>query len=116
VARTGLGQLDGLADRGVGGHAVEEHELEEPELQRGANARIEVAIDVGGDDVVEGQAPLNGPEGELLGQRAIPRLEPASLAVQRPIGVGALAQGAQHHGMRGAAGGAERGEGHRAPR
>ena len=46
VAGAGLGQLDGLADGGVGGHAVEEHELEEPELQRGAHARLELAVDV----------------------------------------------------------------------
>jgi hypothetical protein len=100
----------------VGGHAVEEHELEEPELQRGAHGWIEVAVDVGGDDVVERQAALDRPEGELLGQRPVARLEAPGLAVQRPIGVRAVAQGAQHHGMRGTASGAEGGKGHRAPR
>ena len=48
VARAGLGQLDGLGDRGVGGDAVEEQELEEPELQRGADGRLELAVDVRG--------------------------------------------------------------------
>ena len=116
VARAGLGQLDGLADRGVGGHAVEEHELEEPELQRGAHARIERSIHVRGDDMVERQAPLDRPEGQLLGQRAIARLEAAGLAVQCPIGVRALAEGAQDHGMRGATSRAEGGQGHRPAR
>ena len=46
VARAGLGQLDGLADRGVRGDAVEEQQLEEPELQRGADRRLERALDV----------------------------------------------------------------------
>ena len=80
MAGAGLGQLDGLADGGVGGHAVEEHELEEPELQRRAHGWIEGAIHVGGDDVVERQAPLDGPEGQLLGQRPVARLEAAGLA------------------------------------
>ena len=89
VTWAGLGQLDGLADGGVGGHAVEEHELEEPELQGGAHARLEVTVDVGGDDVVERQASLDRPEGQLLGQRAVARIEAAGLAVQRAVGVGA---------------------------
>ena len=87
-----------------------------PSCSARAHARIERAVDVGGDDVIERQAPLDGPEGQLLGQRAIARLEAAGLAVQRPIGIRALAQGAQHHGVRRAASGAEGGEGHRPPR
>ena len=114
VSRARLGQLDRLADRRVGGHPVEEQQLEEAELQRRADARLERAIDVARDDVVERQAALDGAEGQLLGQRAIARLEAAGLAVQRPIGVGALGQRAQHDGVRGAAGGAEGGERHRA--
>jgi hypothetical protein len=114
VPRAGLGQLDRLADRGVSGDAVEEQELEEAELQRRPDARLERAIDVDGDDVVERQAALDGAEGQLLGQRAIARLEAAGLAVQRSIGVRALGQRAHHHGVRRAAGGAEGGERHRA--
>jgi hypothetical protein len=53
---------------------------------------------VGGDHVVERQAPLDGPEGELLGQRAVAGIQAARLAVQGPIGVGAVAQRAQHDG------------------
>jgi hypothetical protein len=40
VSGAGLGELDGVGDRGVGGHAVEVEELEEPELERGADARL----------------------------------------------------------------------------
>jgi hypothetical protein len=114
VPRARLGQLDGLADRSVRGDSVEEHELEEPELERCAHARLEVAIDVGGDDVVERQAPLDGAEGQLLGEPAVARLEVARLAVQRAVGVGAVGERAQHDGVRGAASGAEGGERHRA--
>jgi len=41
---------------------------------------------MGGDDVVERQAPLDRAEGKLLGQRAVAPLEAAGLAVQRAIG------------------------------
>ena len=41
VAGARLGQLDGLGDRRVRRDAVEEQELEEPELQRGADAGLE---------------------------------------------------------------------------
>ena len=41
VAGARLGELDGLGDGGVLRDAVEEEQLEEPELERGADARLE---------------------------------------------------------------------------
>ena len=46
VAGARLGQLDRLADRGVVGDPVEEQQLVEPELQRGAHGRVELAVGV----------------------------------------------------------------------
>ena len=112
MAGTRLGQLHRLGDRGVVGHAVEEQQLEEPELQRGADGRLEPASRPPGDDVVERQAALDRAEGQLLGQRAVARVQGARLAVQRPVGVGALGEDAQHDRVRGAAGGADGGRGH----
>ena len=54
-----LGQLDGLADRGVGGDAVQERELEDAEPQRGEHGGLELADRAAGqalDHVVERRA------------------------------------------------------------
>jgi hypothetical protein len=100
VAGAGLGELDRLADGRVRRDAVEEHELEEPELERGPDGRLELAVDVLGDHVVEGQASLDGAECQLLGERAVTGVESAGLAVQRAIGEGTVDQCAAHDGVR----------------
>ena len=56
--------------------------------------------------MVERVAPLHRPEGQLLGERAVAPVEPPRLALQRPVGVGALFEDAAHHAKGGLAGGA----------
>ena len=53
VAGARLGELDRLGDRRVRRDAVEEQQLVEPELQRGADARLEPPRRPLGDEVVE---------------------------------------------------------------
>ena len=88
-----------LVDRGVVGHAVQERELEQPEPQRGA-APADRARRRGrprpADDVVERRPALHRAVGQTHGQRAVARIEPARLGVQRAVGVGALLEDAAH--------------------
>jgi hypothetical protein len=62
---------------------------------------------VGGDDVVERQLALDGPERELLGERAVARVQAPRLAVKRAVGVCPLLEYPPNDGERGAAGGAQ---------
>ena len=94
-ARRALGQLDRLADRRVGGDAVQEGELEHAEPQRGEHGGLELRDRPPRqrlDHVVERRAALDDAVGEPHGERAVTRLEAvaARLAVQRAVGVGAL--------------------------
>ena len=94
-ARELLGQLDRLADRRVGGHAVQERELEYAEPERREHGGLEPVDRPAGellDHVVERRAALDGAVGKPRCERAITRVEPAAprLAVKRTVGVGAL--------------------------
>ena len=83
--RVGLGQLDRLADGGVRGHAVQERQLEDAEPQRGQHRRVELGGRPAGqrdDHVVERGDALDGPVGELGGQRR-GRARPAVAAAPR---------------------------------
>jgi hypothetical protein len=111
MARAGLGQLHGLPHGGVVGD-LQEQELEEPELQRRAHGRLELPLGAPRDDVVERESPLHRAEGQLLGQRAVARVEPLRLGVQRPVGVGALGEHPHEHAVGGEAGGADGGRVH----
>ena len=62
----------------------------EAEPQGRGHGRLELPRDVAGGDPRQRPLALHGPEGELLGQRPVARLEVARLALQRPVGVGAL--------------------------
>ena len=107
-----LGQLDRLPHRGVRGDAVQERELEDA---RGAArpARAGRAWPPGGGRAgrSRGRAwrPLDGAVGELLGQRAVARVEPAAarLAVQRAVGPRALLEDAAHDRIRAGARGCD---------
>ena len=68
AARLGLGELDGLPHRRVGGHAIEVGELERAEPQRGHHGGLEAvdrAVRERLDDVVERGAALDGAVREL---------------------------------------------------
>jgi hypothetical protein len=103
--RVPLGERDGLRHRGVGRHAVEEHELEDAESERGQDRGLEPArrpLGERGDHVVERRAPLDGAVGELGGERALAgrQLEPRGLGVQRAVGVRILLEDAPHDRVR----------------
>ena len=95
AARVLLGELHRLAHRGVGRHAVEVGELEDPEPQRGRARRVE-AVDVAPgerrDHVVERGAALDGAVGQAGGEAEVARVEaePLRLAAQRAIGPGVI--------------------------
>ena len=110
AARGALGELDRLADRRVRGHAVQEHELEHPEPQRGQDGGLEPRDRPSGqllDHVVERRAALDDAVGEPRGERAVARIEAvaARLAVQRAVGVGALLEDPSNDRVRAGASG-----------
>ncbi len=105
AARLALGQLDRLADRRVGGDAVQEGELEHAEPQRGEHGGLELGHRPAGqrlDHVVERRAALDHPVGQPHGERPVTRLQAvtARLAVQRAVGVGALLEDPLNDGVR----------------
>ena len=75
-------------------------------MQRRARRRGRRALHERRHDVVEGPAPLHGPVDELLGERALAAVEPARLALERAVGVGALLEHAPQHNVGDLAGGA----------
>ena len=95
AARGLLGELDRVADRGVGRDAVEEYELEHAEPERGADRGLEPFDRPAGelrDHVVERGAALDRAVRKPRCKGAIARVEPVAprLAVERPVGVGAV--------------------------
>jgi hypothetical protein len=99
--RLGLGQLDRLADGRVGGDPVEEDELEGPEPQRGQQRGLQALDRPRGqrrDHVVERRDALDGAVGQLRGQRAVAGVQAGAgqLAVERPVGPGALLEDPSH--------------------
>ena len=94
-ARLALGELDGLGDRGVRGHAVQERQLEHAEPQRAEHGGLELGQRPARerhDHVVERVPPLHDAVGEPHGQRAVAgaQVQSPRLAVQRAVRVGAL--------------------------
>ena len=87
----GLGELDGLPDRRVGGHAVEVGELERAEPQRGHHGgfeAVERAVRERLDDVVERGAALDGAVRQPGREPEVAsvELEPLGLAAEGAIG------------------------------
>ncbi len=75
-------QLDGVMDRCVVGYAVEPEQLVDPETEQGPwHHRDRTPIGSGGDEIVEGLAPSEYPEDELLCEAAIGRFEADECAV-----------------------------------
>ena len=102
AGRLGLDELDGIADDGVGGDAVEEGELVEPEAERRADGRIEPLDGPAGQLLREGVQrglALDGAVGQPRGQRAVAAVQPAApgLAVERAIGPRVLLEDAPDH-------------------
>ena len=105
-----LDELDGVADDGVGGHAVQERELVEPEAQRGADGRVEPLDGPLGQllrERVQRGLALDGAVGEPGGQRAVAAVQPAAprLAVERAIGPRVLLEDAPDDCKRACTGG-----------
>ena len=105
AGRLALDQLDGLADRRVGGHAVRVGELVEAEAQRGEHERLEPLDRAPGerlDQVVERRPALHRAVGQAHRERALARVEPepARLAVQRAVGPRPVLEDAPQHGKR----------------
>ncbi len=72
--RVRLGERHRLADRGMGGDAIEERELVHAEAQRGQHRRLEPARRAPGergDHVVERRAPLHCPVRESGRERPV---------------------------------------------
>jgi hypothetical protein len=91
AGRAGLGQLDRLADRRVRGDAVQIHELEGTESQRGQHRGVELGDRPAGqlgDHVVQSGAALDRAIRELGRERVVARVkaQAARLAVQRAVG------------------------------
>ena len=78
--------------------AVEERELEEAEPQRGDGRRVELVDRPRErlDHVVEAELALHRAVRELHRERPLARVEAPRLAVQRPVGVGALLEDPPH--------------------
>jgi hypothetical protein len=90
----------------VRGDRVEVQQLEEAELQRSADRRVQAAAlrqRVG--DVVERAGALDGAVRELAGEGALAGVEAGGLGMQRLVGVGLLLEDPAHDAEGGSAGG-----------
>ena len=110
-------ELDGLVDRRVARHPVEERELVRAEPEGGTHRRVELADGAaadGLDRVVERPAALDGAVGEAAGERPVAPVEPLGGRAERPVRIGAVLEDPADDRERRAAG---RGDGaHRSPR
>ena len=104
AGRLRLGELDRLADGRVGGHAVEERELQHPEPQRGQHGGLEPRHRPPGqrlDHMVERGAALHGAVRQAHRERAVARVErvPPRFPVQGPVRVCSFLEDPPEHGV-----------------
>ena len=90
-------EADRLGDGGVGGDVVEVAELVGSDAQGGAHLRVEAGDRPASqflDGVVERAPPLDGAEGDALGEGAVAGVELHCSRLEGPVGVGVLLEDA----------------------